>query len=38
VLRVNAIHQDILFTAEMTAAITEEIEDLASWLALAPAL
>jgi len=34
VLRVNALHQDIPFSGEMTAAITQEIEDLARWLDL----
>jgi uncharacterized protein YcaQ len=34
VLVVNAIHQDVPFTAEMTAAVEAEIADLASWLYL----
>jgi uncharacterized protein len=34
VLRVHAIHQDVPFTAAMTAAVGREIEDLARWLAL----
>jgi uncharacterized protein YcaQ len=34
VLRVNAIHQDVPFTAAMTAAIGQEIKDLAHWLQL----
>ena len=38
VLRVHAIHQDVPFTAAMTAAIGREIEDLARWLALDLAL
>jgi uncharacterized protein len=33
-LRVQAIHQDVPFTAAMTEAIGREIEDLARWLAL----
>jgi hypothetical protein len=32
--RVNAVHQDVPFTAPMTAAVDAEIEDLASWLGL----
>jgi len=34
VLVVNAIHQDVPFTAEMAAAIDDEIADLAAWLSL----
>jgi uncharacterized protein YcaQ len=34
VLRVNAIHEDVTFTAAMTAAVKKEIGDLASWLGL----
>jgi uncharacterized protein len=34
VLRVHVIHQDVPFTATMTAAIGREIEDLAHWLEL----
>jgi uncharacterized protein len=34
VLRVTAIHQDIPFTGAMTAAIHDEIGDLARWLGL----
>lgn len=33
-LRVHALHQDIPFTEEMTAAVSWEIEDLARWLEL----
>ena len=32
VLRVNAIHEDVPFTAEVMAAVRAEIEDLARWL------
>jgi uncharacterized protein len=32
--RVNAVHQDVPFTKQMTAAIDAEIEDLASWTGL----
>ncbi len=35
VLRVNAIHEDVPFTAEMRTAVIAEIADLASWLGLA---
>jgi uncharacterized protein len=35
VLRVNAVHQDVPFTAAMTAAVNDEIGDLARWLGLA---
>jgi uncharacterized protein YcaQ len=38
VLRVNAIHRDVAFTATMTEEIVREIEDLARWLDLEPAL
>jgi uncharacterized protein len=34
VLRVHAIHQDIPFSPAMTAAVNEEIGDLARWLGL----
>jgi uncharacterized protein YcaQ len=34
VLRVNAIHQDVPFGKTMTAAVADEIEDLARWLGL----
>ena len=34
VLRVNAIHQDVPFTPEMSAAIDAEIAGLAAWLGL----
>jgi uncharacterized protein YcaQ len=34
VLVVNAIHQDVPFTADMAAAIDEQIAGLASWLNL----
>jgi uncharacterized protein YcaQ len=34
VLRVDAIHQDVPFSATMTAAVRREIDDLASWLGL----
>ena len=34
VLRVQAVHQDVAFDEEMTAAIGREIEDLARWLTL----
>jgi uncharacterized protein len=33
-LRVNAIHQDVTFTKTMSAAIGQEIKDLARWLGL----
>jgi hypothetical protein len=33
-LVVNAIHEDVSFTAAMTAAVRAEIEDLAGWLGL----
>jgi uncharacterized protein len=35
VLRVNAIHEDVPFTRAMTAAVSDEIEDLARWLEVA---
>ena len=35
-LRVNAIHEDLPFTAAMTTAVKREIGDLASWLGLEP--
>ncbi|HXL91485.1 MAG TPA: crosslink repair DNA glycosylase YcaQ family protein [Streptosporangiaceae bacterium] len=38
ILQVHAIHQDIPLTKPMSTAITREIEDLASWLHLAPSL
>jgi uncharacterized protein len=34
ILRVNAIHQDVAFDRAMTAAVDEEIRDLAEWLKL----
>lgn len=34
VLRVDAVHQDVPFTKEMTAAVEAEIDDLAHWLSL----
>ena len=34
VLRVDEVHQDVTFTRSMTAAIDQEIKDLASWLGL----
>jgi len=34
VLRVNAVHQDVSFTPEMSAAIDAEIASLAAWLGL----
>ena len=34
VLRVNAIHQDVLFDKAMAAAVDHEIKDLADWLEL----
>jgi uncharacterized protein YcaQ len=34
VLRVNAVHQDVPFTPEMSAAVDAEIADLAAWLGL----
>jgi uncharacterized protein len=34
VLRINAVHQDVPFTATMTAAIDREVRDLAQWLQL----
>ena len=34
VLRVNAVHQDVTFDRAMTAAVDEEIRDLAEWLKL----
>jgi uncharacterized protein YcaQ len=34
VFRVNAIHEDVPFTAAMTAAVRKEIADLAEWLGL----
>jgi uncharacterized protein YcaQ len=35
VLRVNAIHEDVRFTREITRGVQAELEDLASWLGLA---
>lgn len=35
VLRVDAIHQDVPFDPATTAAVADEIEDLAQWLGLA---
>jgi uncharacterized protein YcaQ len=34
-LVVNAVHQDVPFTAATTAAVDEQIADLATWLGLA---
>jgi uncharacterized protein YcaQ len=34
VLRIHALHRDVEFTDEMTAAIDAEIVDLAGWLEL----
>ena len=34
VLTVNAVHEDVPFTRTMSAAVTEEIEELARWLGL----
>jgi uncharacterized protein YcaQ len=34
VLTVRAVHQDVPFTAEMTAAVDAEINGLADWLGL----
>jgi hypothetical protein len=34
VLTVNAVHQDIPFTAQMSAAVDAEIAGLAAWLEL----
>ena len=34
VLVVNAIHEDVPFTPDMTEAVNQEVADLASWLAL----
>ena len=34
VLRLNAIHQDVKFTKEMTDGVNAEIADLATWLQL----
>lgn len=34
VLRVDAVHQDVRFTAAMTAAVQGELDALASWLGL----
>jgi uncharacterized protein len=34
VLRINAFHQDVLFTAAVAAALDREIRDLAEWLLL----
>jgi uncharacterized protein len=38
VLRVTAIHEDLPFTGPVAAAVRQEIEDLAEWLALEVAL
>ena len=35
VLEVNAVHQDVAFTEEMTAAVDAEVDALADWLGLA---
>jgi uncharacterized protein YcaQ len=37
VLRVGAIHQDVPFGPAMTAAVGQELDDLAHWLGLEPA-
>ena len=37
-LRVQAVHQDVPFTREMTEAVRHEIHELASWLGLTPSL
>jgi uncharacterized protein len=34
VLRINAIHQDEPFSKAMSAAVDQEIKDLANWLSL----
>jgi uncharacterized protein YcaQ len=34
VLRVNALHPDVRFTRAITKAVTEELDNLAAWLAL----
>lgn len=34
VLRVDAVHQDVPFSPAMTAAVSQEIKDLANWLGL----
>jgi uncharacterized protein len=34
VLRVSAVHQDVPFTAAMSAAVADEIDGLAAWLGL----
>ena len=34
VLRIDAIHRDVTFTKTMTAAVDQEINDLAHWLEL----
>jgi hypothetical protein len=31
---VHAVHEDVRFTKAMTAAVREELEDLAAWLGL----
>jgi uncharacterized protein YcaQ len=36
VLRIDAVHQDVPFTAAMTAALAREVDDLAAWLGLEP--
>ena len=33
-LTVNAVHEDVPFTADMAEAINAEIADLAAWLSL----
>jgi len=35
VLRVDALHRDVSFTAALTRAVDAEIRDLAHWLGLA---
>jgi uncharacterized protein len=37
VLDVHAIHEDVPFTPELTAAVRQELDDLAAWLGLATA-
>lgn len=36
VLRVDAVHEDVEFTPELTEAVDREIDDLAAWLRLVP--
>ena len=37
VLQVNAIHEDVKFTAPLKKAVQAEVDDLASWLGLSSA-